>query len=401
MKRIIPLIFLLLIGYMTGLAQIGGLVEVNVNELSFSKQDGYDVIRWNGGDGKIQQIGAPELPVILKTYVVPLEAKLTEVEVSVSNRVSMDGTFTPYPVQPPIPINDKANDVKFTQPDASIYQGTEIYPKVKAQIVADYNEMGYHLVTVQLNPVEYDPVSQKLFVSRLDFTLRYDIMSVNGIQPQTQSVRRADAVKKVIRSMVDNPENVDGFTNQKVKLVGGGMPDVQTRAASSMPIDVIQEQILDYIIITNNELKSEFQRLADWKTQKGVPTLIKDVESIGKEYQGADLAEKIHAYLQECYSKWGAGLFVLLGGDINIVPARCYIYSNKEYPSDAYFTDLECNWNANKNHLYKEYGDVMNMDRLCYIGRASVEDIKETKTFIDKVLLYEKLKNVNTNYLMK
>lgn len=70
MKRIIPLIFLLLVGYMTSLAQIGGQVEVNVNELSFSKQDGYDVIRWSRGDGKIQQIGAPELPVILKTYVV-------------------------------------------------------------------------------------------------------------------------------------------------------------------------------------------------------------------------------------------------------------------------------------------------------------------------------------------
>lgn len=53
MKRTIPLIFLLLAGYMTGRAQIGGQVEVNVNDLSFSKQDDYDVIRWNGGDDKI------------------------------------------------------------------------------------------------------------------------------------------------------------------------------------------------------------------------------------------------------------------------------------------------------------------------------------------------------------
>ena len=73
MKRIIPLIFLLLAGYMAVRAQISGQAEVNVNDLSFSKQYGYDVIRWNGGDEKIQQAGAPELPVILKTYVVPLE----------------------------------------------------------------------------------------------------------------------------------------------------------------------------------------------------------------------------------------------------------------------------------------------------------------------------------------
>lgn len=283
MKRIIPLIFLLLAGYMAVRAQISGQAEVNVNDLSFSKQDGYDVIRWNGGDYKIQQAGAPELPVILKTYVVPLEAKLTGVEVSVSNRMAVNGNFMPYPVQPPIPITEKQDEVKFTQPDASIYQGTEVYPKIKAQIVADYNEMGYHLVTVQLHPVEYDPISQKLFVSHLDFVLRYDMVGVDGVQSQKQSVRRANAIKKVIRSMVDNPEDVNVFTSSKVKLVGEAVMDVQTRVASaSMPIDVIQEQIPDYIIITNNELKGEFQRLADWKTQKGVPTLIKDVESIGK-----------------------------------------------------------------------------------------------------------------------
>lgn len=401
MKRIIPLIFLLLAGYMAVRAQISGQAEVNVNDLSFSKQDGYDVIRWNGGDYKIQQAGAPELPVILKTYVVPLEAKLTGVEVSVSNRMAVNGNFMPYPVQPPIPITEKQDEVKFTQPDASIYQGTEVYPKIKAQIVADYNEMGYHLVTVQLHPVEYDPVSQKLFVSHLNFVLRYDMVGVDGVQSQKQSVRRANAIKKVIRSMVDNPEDVDVFTSSKVKLVGEAVMDVQTRVASaSMPIDVIQEQIPDYIIITNNKLKGEFQRLADWKTQKGVPTLVKDVESIGKEYQGSDLAEKIHTYLQECYHKWGAGLFVLLGGDTNIIPARCYIYSNVEYPSDAYYTDLESDWKANKNHIYKETGDGMNMDRLCYLGRASVEDIEEAKTFINKVLMYEKMENVSTEYLM-
>ncbi|WP_130893992.1 C25 family cysteine peptidase [Paraprevotella xylaniphila] len=401
MKRIIPLIFLLLAGYMAVRAQISGQAEVNVNDLSFSKQDGYDVIRWNGGDYKIQQAGAPELPVILKTYVVPLEAKLTRVEASVSNRMAVNGNFMPYPVQPPIPITEKQDEVKFTQPDASIYQGTEVYPKIKAQIVADYNEMGYHLVTVQLHPVEYDPVSQKLFVSHLNFVLRYDMVGVDGVQSQKQSVRRANAIKKVIRSMVDNPEDVDVFTSSKVKLVGEAVMDVQTRVASaSMPIDVIQEQIPDYIIITNNKLKGEFQRLADWKTQKGVPTLVKDVESIGKEYQGSDLAEKIHTYLQECYHKWGAGLFVLLGGDTNIIPARCYIYSNVEYPSDAYYTDLESDWNANKNHIYKETGDGMNMDRLCYLGRASVEDIEEAKTFINKVLMYEKMENVSTEYLM-
>ena len=405
MKRRIVLILLAWVACVPFRAQIGGHVEVEVDELSFTRQDGYDVIRWSGGTDKTQEIGAPELPVIFKTYVVPLEARVTGVEVSSSNRMAVKGNFTPYPVQPAVPT-DGTHEVRFTQPKVSIYQGTEVYPQAKAQIVADYNEMGYHLVTVQLNPVEFDPVSRKLFASRLDFTLQYEMTASNAVHPLQQTTRRANIIKKAIRTMVDNPEDVDGFMNRKVELVGVAMPDAQTLAASSsLPINVIQEQIPDYIIITNNALKGEFQRLANWKTQKGVPTLIKDIESIGEEYQGSDLAEKIHAYLQECYRKWGAGLFVLLGGDVNIVPARFFNTPSKDYPgdypSDAYYTDLDGDWNANKNHLYAEWGkDQMAQDRLCYIGRAPVENVEETAVFVNKVLAYERMANVNTSYLM-
>lgn len=206
--------------------------------------------------------------------------------------------------------------------------------------------------------------------------------------------------------MVVNPQDVDRFTDTRVHLVG---EDSQMKLSKSNPpfsIDVISEQIPDYIIITSKDLKSEFQRLANWKTQKGVPTIVKELESIQEEYQGSDLAEKIHAYLQECYRKWGAGLFVLLGGDVNIIPARYFNvppgqkYAG-DYPSDAYYTDLNCDWNANKNHLFTEWGkDKMKQDRLCYIGRASVENVKEAKIFINKVLLYEKMENMNTKYLM-
>ena len=101
----------------------------------------------------------------------------------------------------------------------------------------------------------------------------------------------------------------------------------------------------------------------------------------------------------------GAGLFVLLGGDVNIVPARFFNTPSKDYPgdypSDAYYTDLDCDWNANKNHLYAEWGkDQMAQDRLCYIGRAPVENVEETAVFVNKVLAYERMANVNTSYLM-
>ena len=133
------------------------------------------------------------------------------------------------------------------------------------------------------------------------------------------------------------------------------------------------------------------------------------MEDINGEYLGSDLPEKIHAYLQECKGKWGEGLFVLLGGDINIVPARFYTAANSRdeksaiCPSDAYYSDLDCTWNSNGNHLYAERGkDVVSLNSNCYVGRASVENIEEATLFVNKVLAYEKMNNlsVDKGYLM-
>ena len=93
MKRRIVLILLAWVACMPIRAQIGGHVEVEVDELSFTRQDGYDVIRWSDGTDKTPEVGAPELPVIFKTYVVPLEAQVTGVEVSSSNRMAVEGNF--------------------------------------------------------------------------------------------------------------------------------------------------------------------------------------------------------------------------------------------------------------------------------------------------------------------
>lgn len=399
-RRIISSICLWLTGCLSIWAQISGQVNINLNELSFLKQGSYDIIHWNTSGHKTQQIGAPELPTMVQTFVVPQNVKVTGVDISVKNHSVIERTFMPYPAQP-TPI-DTGESIEFVQPDSAIYNGNDIFPREHAEIIADYNEMGYHLVKVQLNPVAYDPVSKRIHINSLDFTLRYEQCEETSIQPAVQNSRRANLIKKAIRSIVANPLDVDRFADTKVRLVGSSPQTKLSNTNTSLSIDVISEQIPDYIIITNKTLKGEFQRLADWKTQKGIPTIIKEVESIQEEYQGADLAEKIHDYLQECYRKWGAGLFVLLGGDTNIVPARCYIYSNEEYPSDAYYMDLNSSWNANKNHIYAETSDGVKLDKLCYVGRAPTENLEETKIFVDKILTYEKMdkKEVDKGYIM-
>lgn len=399
MKHVLAIISVLLFYCFPTSGQISGNISVDTNNLSFSALNGYDIIHLNDCSETTADVGAPQLPVVIKTFVIPWNAKVSNLDVSCSNLKPLERTFVPYPTQQPIKVRAQ-NNIVFTKPDSTIYNGNNIYPTNHAFIVADYIMMGYRLVKIQFNPIAYDPVTKKIFAKDLQYNLTYEESEEIQTTPKKQSYRRTATIKKLVRSMVSNPQDVDNFSNSNI-MITGYTPNIQNRSVPDMPINVINEQIPEYIIITNNVLKDEFQRLADWKTQKGVITIIKCIEDISKEYHGSDLAEKVHAYLTECREKWGDGLYVLLGGDTNIIPTRFYNYENKEFPSDAYYTNLNCDWNSNKNHIYRESDDGIIESNLSFLGRASVENTAEASVFVNKVLAYENMSNtsIDTTYL--
>lgn len=399
MKHILSLISVLFLSCFSIKAQISGVIGVDRDKLSFSTLDGYDILHVADINETTSDVGAPLLPVITKTFVIPWNAKVSELDITCNSRQSLDGTFMPYPTQEPIKV-EAQSITSSTQPDSSIYNGNSLYPSKHAFIIADYIMMGYRLVKIQFNPIEYDPVTRKIYIKDLYYNLSYEENTAQLITPQKQSYRRHMSVKRLISTMVDNPQDIDRFSNPNVTLTGY-LPGIQNRSTGDMSLNVINEQIPDYIIITNRELKTEFERLANWKTKKGVPTIIKYIEDISKEYHGSDLAEKVHAYLSECHKKWGNGLYVLLGGDTNIIPTRFYNYENNEYPSDVYYSNLNCDWNVNKNHIYLESYKVLVESHTSILGRAPVENASEASVFVNKVLAYEKMDNqsINTSYL--
>lgn len=405
MKRLINCVLLLSIIFIGARAQIIGLVTINKADIRLSEKDGYDIIRLAGSDDVTRQVGAPELPVVVKTYVIPLDAKPTGVDVTVGSSTALDGEYMPYPAQPPLPVGNA--DTAFVEPCDSIYNGAERYPAKRAEIASDRIYMGYRLVTICMYPIEYDPVTKKIYLSDLSFNLTYQAGVVEVKHPLKQGSHRATMIKKAVKSMVDNPQDVDRYAD------GGNKPVVARTmslgAASSIVIpsitDDMEDKIPDYIIITNDTLRSNFARLASWKIEKGIVTIIKDVDEIKEEYVGSDLPEKIRAYLQDCWHKWGDGLFVLLGGDVNIVPSREYDYvfeDRAKHVSDAYYSDFEKTWNDDGNHLFLEDISEADGNRHCFIGRAPVENKNEAKVFVDKVLAYEKLSVpvASRNYIM-
>jgi len=385
-------------------AQINGKAKITVDELIIQKTKMFDELVAKDFSS-ISEPGHPKLPVKIETYVVPYDAEVTGISINSLQKEKMDGKYYVYPAQPPRPL-DWSEPPEFVEPDPEIYNSTSPYPGKRVEIVSDGYSHGYHVVTVATYPVEYIPKNREIYLLDIDFTIQY---STTGIQKTATSKKQSFIRNKIatnhIKSVTKNPDDVERFGSESKTIIPASNDlnnDTESDTSSRLKsLSVKEELVPDYLIITNEALKPVFQELADWKTKKGFPALIKTTEEIIANYPGADAPEQIRNYLKEAYSKWDASLFVLLGGDVNIVPARfvpgeCCPTS----PTDLYYATIEGTWNANNNQIYGQSGDNVDKTYDFYLGRASVQDETEAQAFVDKVIGYEKYTNLSgSNYV--
>jgi hypothetical protein len=81
-------------------------------------------------------------------------------------------------------------------------------------------------------------------------------------------------------------------------------------------------QPAEYMIITSEALAPEFQRLADWKIEKGIPAEIRTVEWIEANYPaGVDAAERVRLFIRDAYANLGT-LWVLSAATPRSFPVR-------------------------------------------------------------------------------
>lgn len=153
---------------------------------------------------------------------------------------------------------------------------------------------------------------------------------------------------------------------------------------------------LDYLIVTSSELKEAFVPLKEWKTKKGVKTDIIIVEDIYENYtQGSTNQEKIKYCLLDYYQNKGIK-WVLLGGDVDIVPSQmCYIEYGGEVSSvasDMYYTAFSgtFNWNADNDNSYGEVEDDISLRSNIYLSRLPISNSEQITAYVQKLLLYEK-----------
>ncbi len=200
MKRFNSFLFCILIAVIlsisTTFAQVNSNFSLLKSDIVFSENNGYDEISIDGST-YTDDIGKPKLPVFTETFVLPYDAVVTDIQVTVTSSQTIQGKFYIIPAQPP-QLLDGSDPPAFVEPDLSVYSSNQPYPNKTVEIVDDSYMYGYQIVTVNIFPISYIPASGEIYLQNYNFTLNYTISNrTNSVQQQ--SLRRAELTKNFIK----------------------------------------------------------------------------------------------------------------------------------------------------------------------------------------------------------
>ncbi len=193
-------------------------------------------------------------------------------------------------------------------------------------------------------------------------------------------------VARRLASLVENPGDavLPAVLETRVAPVRGGFQPTAAPSLEGSPVD--------YVIVTVDSLAASFQVLADWKTAKGVRTVVRTTEWIEAHYpNGVDLAETIRTFVIDAYQHWGI-TYLLLGADANIIPVRLgasIFLGNRDIPADMYFGCLDGDWNADHDELFGETADQTDLYQEVFTGRLPAAHAADANALVAKVVSYE------------
>ena len=288
MRRIMFYVAATVLFLNNGYAQISDSLQLSFSQLQFQTVNGFTQVSFpDCSFGR--EVGKPQIPFWEVRYVIPFDQKVDSIVIDNVSSQSLNGNYLLYPIQPDYPNNQPPP--AFVEPDPAVYESDNPFPELLVELVEQYYEKGYHIVTLRVYPLSYTPALWELeLYTSISFTLQLTSNDKPGIRPRFQSEFMQQIIRGHIRSLVRNPQDIDGIPQPQ--YLHGALP-ASTYFHNTLP---------DYIIITNNKdvdgkaiplhqgksMTQIFQDLADWKTQKGVPTVVVTVDEIKAKYQVND-----------------------------------------------------------------------------------------------------------------
>jgi hypothetical protein len=286
--------------------------------------------------GVLTTVGSPQLPVVARFIGIPDDR---DVDIKILNQetVTLSG-YNILPAQPPQPENAPAAQFLI---DEKRYTTDRFYPETVIQLSEPMIMRDFRLVQLVLQPVQFNPVSRELIVTRrLRLELRYDRSSRVNIKSRHPG-KISRAFEPLYRSFIANYRFL--------------APPQRAEEGS-------------YLIIVNDQFASAVTPFAEWKRRKGWQTKVVTVSEIG----GNDTA-RIYNYIHNAYLNWPKPPdYVLLVGDAPEF-IRCNHWPGETDASDLYYPLHEGN---------DLLADLM-------IARVCVRTLDEARAVMNKLYRYE------------
>ena len=242
------------------------------------------------------------------------------------------------------------------------YAERESWPGPLAAVVGESPTAGVRLVRVRVSPVEWRPREEALV---LHAALDVEVVYRGGGRIVAHNYGEAEVLAG-LRHRVENPDAI----------------------APARPVPPRQISSAPYLIVTDNhrwvpglfapdlpvgDMVSEFQRLADWKTKKGLKAEVVTLSDIAAGVYGdfttdtADVPEMVRKFLKHAHASWNT-YWVLLGGDDSILPPRFVVVNTPDRadrwqyrwnPFSAVVAGLkpkveECSWDGSQARLHQD-----------------------------------------------
>ncbi len=314
--------------------------------------------------------GSPALPAYGVRMLLPPGEAIVDVNVRVSDPVSIGEGYSIDPIQEPYPIS---YDGPFqpTPPASDIYTSDQLYPSSLAGETGAGYFRGYSIGYFALYPAQYRPVSGEVLYY-LEITVDITTApSSAAAAAHSRNFRNMTIDRIRIERKVDNPEAAGMYGE---------------------PLDNTEDEIYPYLLITTSSLAPSFEPLVDFKTRYGYPVEVLTVTYVLSTYTGRDNQDKIRNCILDYYQHSGTS-YVLLGADDEYIRHRG-MYGrvgqeiDNDIAADIYYAALDGNWDYNQNGIYGEVGEEDYWAEVD-LGRAAVDSPTETANFVNKQITYQ------------
>jgi len=372
----------------------------SAGEMEFRVQTGADALVLDGvsvriaaeGAAQLTEPGEPALPYRIVSVVLPQGLRVEDVRFEVlAWRTAGDAAA----LQPAPELVSAQGERGPATGLARRSKDGASFPGAVGRYLGTGYLHGYAIASFAVFPVR---VSGTALLHAEDISVRVTTGASDAPEPVTPKRHRPrldQSVRRQLSRHVINPGAIGAYQFARVDVPKerGGFQPTSWPSLEGSPVD--------YVIICNDSMSGAWQTLADWKTAKGVPTVIRTTEWIAANYpNGVDLQETIRRFVVDAYQKWGI-TYVLLGGDTDQIPARLgatFYLGNKDVPVDMYYGCVDGDWNADHDDLFGEPGptaDAPDLYQEVYVGRLPAENNIEVAILTDKVISYETPRNTD------